>query len=169
MEVTTHKEEFARPPVRPEIREEDPRAAAARRAAEIRGHLGSMDSGTDEFWAPQPPDGWTYEWKTRFVQNMELATRINGFERVGWTAVPASRHPEMMPSGGVFANIERKGMILMERPSVIVDEAREIDKIRARAQVTGKEAQLNASPQGTFQRDKATLKKSFEPIPVPKD
>ena len=44
-----------RPAMRPAMREEDPRAAAARRAAEIRGHLGTMDEGTDEFAAPPPP------------------------------------------------------------------------------------------------------------------
>jgi hypothetical protein len=38
-----------RPTMRPAMREEDPRVSAARRAAEIRGHLGSMDEGEDKF------------------------------------------------------------------------------------------------------------------------
>ena len=50
-----------RPPMRPPMREEDPRAAAARRAAEIRGHLGNLDEGVDKFALPPAPDGWTYE------------------------------------------------------------------------------------------------------------
>jgi len=49
-----------RPAIRPALRE-DPRVAAARRAAEIRNHFqGNMDDGTDRFAAPRPPEGWTY-------------------------------------------------------------------------------------------------------------
>ena len=33
--------------MREEVREEDPRIRAARRAAEIRGHIGSLDQGTE--------------------------------------------------------------------------------------------------------------------------
>ena len=40
----------ARPDPRPMMgKEEDPRERAARRAAEVRGHLGGMDDGVDEF------------------------------------------------------------------------------------------------------------------------
>jgi hypothetical protein len=35
--------------MRSEMREEDPRARAARRAAELRGHLVDIDEGTDDF------------------------------------------------------------------------------------------------------------------------
>ena len=55
-----------RPPMRPEMREDDPRSRAAARAAEIRQqHNGNMDEGTDEFYVPPNivPEGWTYEWK----------------------------------------------------------------------------------------------------------
>ena len=45
-----------RPAMRPPMREEDPRAAAARRAAEIRGHIGNMDEGPDKFLTPNAPD-----------------------------------------------------------------------------------------------------------------
>lgn len=162
------KEEL-RPPVRPEPRSEDPRIAAARRAAEIRGHLGSMDDGTDEFWNPPAPDGWTYEWKARFVTNEERTSYMTSLHRMGWDPVPASRHPEMMPEGGAYANIERKGMILMERPTVIVEESREIERMRARSQVTTKESQLSSAPKGTLERGRPTINKGYEPIPVPKD
>ena len=42
--------------MRETMRDDDPRARAARRAAEIRGHRGDMDEGTDEFHIDQVRD-----------------------------------------------------------------------------------------------------------------
>jgi hypothetical protein len=92
--------------------------------------------------------------------------------RAGWEPVPASRHPEMMPIGN-YAVIERKGMILMERPYSLTKEARDVELRRAKGQVRAKEAQLSATPDGTMTREhdrvRPSVKKSFEPIPVPED
>jgi hypothetical protein len=92
---------------------------------------------------------------------------------MGWQAVPASRHPEMMPIDGTYQTIERKGMTLMERPSMITDQVRAMDLKRARKQVRDKEAQLSHAPDGQFERDHAKARpkvtKSFEPLPVPAD
>jgi len=43
-------ESFTRRDLRPEVREEDPRTRAARRAAEIRNHGNVDDDGVDEFF-----------------------------------------------------------------------------------------------------------------------
>ena len=166
--------ESQRPPMRPPMREEDPRAAAARRAAEIRGHLGDMDGGTDEFALPNAPDGWTYEWKRKSTLGAEDHTHILGLKQKGWTEVPANRHPEEMPSTGSYSTIERKGMILMERPAVITEEMRALDLRRAKNQVRAKEEQLSGTPEGGLgHRDHAQVKpkinKGYEPLPVPKD
>lgn len=162
-----------RPPMRPSMREDDPRAAAARRAAEIRGHLGTMDEGTDEFAAPPAPDGWTYEWKRKTVLGQEDPAYQVHLARMGWEPVPTVRHPEMMPGMGAHPNIERKGMTLMQRPSVISEEARSVELRKARNQVRAKEAQLNAAPEGQFERDdprvRPSIKKGYSPIDVPKD
>jgi hypothetical protein len=163
--------------LRPAMREEDPRTRAARRAAEIRDHLGgSVDEGTDEFYIPMEsvPDGWTYEWKRKSVLGQEDAAHQIALARKGWEPVPASRHPSFMPEGGHHATIERKGMILMERPVEITSEARAAELRRARLQVRHKEEQLNAAPQGQFERnnkDSSLVKigKSYEAVPVPKD
>ena len=166
-----------RPAVRPNLRE-DPRLAAARRAAEIRGHLqGSMDDGTDRFAAPRPPDGWTYEWKTQAVLGQENHARMSALKRAGWEEVPAdfdADHRSMMPPNWTNNTIERDGMILMMRPSVITDEVRNIELRRARSQVQAKESQLNDAPPGQFERfhqdrSLSKVRKGFEPIPVPKD
>jgi hypothetical protein len=162
---------------------EDPRARAARRAFELREHLGSLDKGDDEY-AIDPriiPDGWSYEWKRRTVLMADRDDGANASYMVltqqrGWEAVPTSRHPDMMPRGhNPSAAIERKGMVLMERPLEITKEVENIERNKARAQVGQKEAQLNNAPPGTFGRDNkgaplAQVRKEFgyEPIQVPK-
>jgi len=162
-----------RPSMRPTMRAEDPRVAAARRAAEIRGHLGDMDTGTDEFRAPKAPDGWEYEWKRKTVLGQEDPAYQVQLARMGWEPVPTSAHPEEMPGRGNHPIIERKGMALMMRPAVISEEARSIDKQRAKDQVRAKEQQLNAAPDGQFERNdprvKANIKKGYSPISVPNE
>jgi hypothetical protein len=163
-----------RPPMRAPMREPDSRAEAARRAAQIRGHLGGdMDDGTDEFAAPRAPDGWTYEWKRRTIMGAEDPAYLTHLARVGWEPVATARHPEMMPHNATNPIIERKGMVLMQRPEVITQEAREIELRRARGQVRNKEEQLAAAPDGQFGRNhpqaRPKISKGFEPVPVPKD
>lgn len=164
-----------RPVMRPAMREEDPRARAARRAAELRQHLGDMDEGTDEFYIDPDtiPEGWSYEWKRKTVMGAEDPAYTVAVARRGWEAVPAYRHPEMMPKGMTAATIERKGMVLMERPKDITDEVRTNDQRAARRAIQAKEEQLFQAPNGQFDRDhpqiRPRVKKSFEPVPVPDD
>ena len=168
-------EEEVRAAMRPAMREEDPRTRAARRAAEVRNHVGSMDEGLDEFYIDQGavPPGWSYEWKRKTVMGMEDPAYQVQLSRMGWEAVPAERHPAYMPTGNKYSTIERKGMVLMERPKELTDEARDIENRKARRQVQHKEAQLNSAPDGQFGRDhrevQAKISKSYEAIPIPKD
>ena len=64
-------------------------------------------------------------------------------------------------------------MILMERPTEIVEEARRRHDYLARKQVRDKEAQIAGTPDGTLTRDHAQvrpqIKKGYEAIPVPSD
>ena len=158
------------------MREESPSERAKRRAAEIRGHIGDMDEGTDEFYIPAQiiPEGWTYEWKRKLLLGQEDPTYTVQLARMGWEAVPLNRdrdHMAMMPPTWPHNTIERKGMILMERPTEVVEEARSIELKRARDQVRAKEAQLAGTPEGTMTRDHAKarpqIKKSYEAIPIP--
>lgn len=157
--------------MRAPVRDEDPRARAARRAAEIRGHREEQNlDETDRFkvTASEIPSGWSYEWKRKSIMGKEDPAYEVELARGGWEPVPASRHPSMMPKGK-YETIERDGMILMERPKELTDEAHSADLRRARLQVRSKEAQLNASPDGTFERDRPSVKKSYEAMPIPKD
>lgn len=162
-----------RPNVRPPmVKEEKPRDAAAR-AAELRGHS-DTDSGTDEFFVEPGiiPSGWSYEWKRHTVLGAEDPAHQVSLQRKGWEIVPAPRHPEMMPLGYTGGMIIRKGMVLMERPLVITEEARDVEKRRARLQVRAKEDQLSAAKPGQFDRtnkgDTMTkISKGYEAIPIP--
>lgn len=153
---------------------DDPRARAAKRTAELRDH-GSLDEGEDKYRIDLAiiPDGWSYEWKTFTVLGKENPSYQVSLAHKGWEAVPRTRHPELMPANHRGETIEREGMILMERPLEITQEAQQREKRAAREQVRSKEQQLNGAPTGQFERDvhpqtKAKITKSYESIPIPK-
>ena len=149
-------------------REDDPRARAERRAAEIRKHLkGDSSEGADRFYIDPSiiPDGWSYEWKRKTIWGKEDPAHEVELARQGWEVVPATRHPQMMPKGN-WQTIERDGMMLMERPKVLTDDVHASNLKKARLQVRAKEAQLNQAPEGTFDREKPSIKKSFEAMPI---
>lgn len=171
-------EQPERPPLRANPKAEDPRERARRRAEEIREHIGGLDEGTDEFFIPADmvPDGWTYEWKRHTIFNQEDPAYTVQLAREGWETVPVDRcpmHRAMMPATWTKNTIERKGMVLMERPIEITQEARAIELRRARQQVRVKEQQLAATPDGTLSRDDPRvapkIKKGYEAMPIPED
>jgi hypothetical protein len=160
--------------IRAPMREEDPRTRAARRAAELRDHLGDLDEGTDDFFINKSdiPPGWEYEWKRKLLLGAEDPAYQVALARAGWEPVPTSRHPSYMPNSGNHPTIERKGMVLMERPSEISEESRAIELRKARNQVRQKEAQLNSAEGGQFERANkdqslVNIRKSYDSIPIP--
>lgn len=165
-----------REPMRQDMRELDSRTLAERRAAEILANeRGDIDTMDEFYFDPaNVPDGWSYEWKRKLILGAEDPSYQVQLAQQGWTAVPAKRHPEMMPSTGTYETIERRGMVLMERPKVITDRARGLELRRARDQVRVKETQLNSAPPGTFDRGThpgapVKINKSYETIPIPNE
>lgn len=161
--------------LRPKMRDDDPRSRAAQRAKELRDHHGDMNEGTDDFYVDIDgiPDGWTYEWKRYSIYgDVDPAYQIQ-LARAGWTPVPATRHPDMMPYGTNHENILRKGMMLMECPTEIIEERRMHERRLAREQVRHKESQIAGTPDGTLTRDDARvrpkIKKSYEAMPIPEE
>lgn len=167
-----------KPALRPETAKElSPRDRAEARAKELL-ESGSdvFEDGTDELFVDksQIPDGWSYEWKSREVLGKVDSAYQVLLARKGWECVPASRHPEMMPVGYTGNDITRKGLVLMERPQSITNEAREIEARRAGMQVRTKEEQLSAAPPGQFERTNkgnrmTNIKKGFEAISIPQE
>lgn len=78
-----------------------------------------------------PPDGWTYEWKTKTIKNWEWIDHQVELYQNGWTPVPAERHDGRIMPLGHTGNIERGGMILMERDARLTAQARRADKRKA--------------------------------------
>lgn len=164
-----------RPNMREPMREESSAARAARRALELEG-VGVGDESTEQdkyhIDASVIPDGWAYQWKMQSVLGKEDPGYQTNIERGGWEAVPASRHPEMMPLGGNYKTIDRDGMRLYERPQSIDDKVRARNDKAARDQVRQKEVQLGAAPDGQFGRDNkgsplVKVGKSYEAVPIP--
>lgn len=175
---TTPKKDVMKAPDRPHLRPElrdDSVARAKARAAQIRENLGDtgLDDGEDRFRINpnEVPEGWTYEWKRKYVLGQADPSYEVELARKGWDPVPLSRHPHMMPVGTDMKTIERDGMILMERPKELTDEAKDVELRRAKSQVRQKEAQLSSTPDGTLTRDhpqtRPNVKKDYGPIPVP--
>jgi hypothetical protein len=169
----------AAPAVAETFAEEDSRTRAARRSAELMEHIGELD-GQDEFAidARVIPDGWSYEWKRHTILNKEDPSYQVSLARTGWEAVPAYRHPEMMPEKYTGETIERKGMILMERPLQVTNMVKQQELRKARVQVRDKETQLTGAPAGPnspFENTNAGkpintgIRKSYEAIPIPKE
>jgi len=164
-----------RPAMRAEMREEDSRTRAARRAQEIRDHGGNdQEEGTDEFFVhpSMVPPGFEYQWKRDTVLGQEDPAYNVQTALAGWEPVPADRHPEFMPRGSKSKTIDRKGMRLYEIPKVVANDMRDRELRKARNQVRVKEAQLNSAPQDQFERDAdprtlASVKKSYSPMPIP--
>jgi len=147
---------------------------ARRRSQEVRANIGDMDQGLDEFYIDPRiiPEGWSYEWKMNTVLGQPNPAYQVQLQRMGWDCVPAERHPEMMPVGDKHAIIERKGMVLMERPADLTEEAKNIEKRRARQQIQNKQEQLGQAKPGEFDRNNkdtplVKIKTGYEPVQIP--
>jgi hypothetical protein len=161
---------------RPAMREESSRDRAARRAAEIMGHLPDENEAVDPYDVSElQPDGYAYQWKVKTVLGQELPQRQLQQAKTGWEAVPAGRHPELMPHGWKGSAIEREGLILMERPTVIEEEMQRRERKEARDLVRGNAEKLSGVPEGQFARvdgkgrPTAKLSKTYSPVDIPSD
>lgn len=147
---------------------EDSRARAEARIRQLRGNPDLGGGERDKYWAPAAPEGWDYQWKLKSVLNQDDVDRIRQNELNGWEAVPLSRHPELMPRGWKGETIEVGGLVLMERPKVFTDEAREEERRAAREAVITKEAQMREGRSGDLgRREVNRFSKTRAPIDVP--
>jgi hypothetical protein len=149
-------------------RGEDHAARAKARLAEIRSNLPDGSEDRDKYWAPEPPAGWDYQWKTRTIYNQEDPSYQVELIRNGWEPVPLDRHPEMMPRGWSGKTIEIGGLVLMERPKVLTDEARLRENRAAFEAVRAKEQQLSSTRDGDLgKRQVLGFSKTREAIQIP--
>jgi len=123
------------------------------------------------------PRGFNYEWKRESYAAKPDSPHMIGLRENHWTPVPSERHPELVEKGAT-GPIRRDGMILMERPSYLTQEALEEAYIEAKEQLTGQEQQIRRGGDETkfgrqFSREHESVQrqsgigKSYEPIPIP--
>ena len=150
------------------------RERARRRSAEVRENIGDLDQGLDEFYIDPRiiPEGWSYEWKMNTVMGEPNPAYQVQLQRMGWDCVPAERHPEMMPTGDKHSTIGRKGMVLMERPADLTEEAKNIEVRKARRQMQSKQEQLGQAKPGEFERNNkdtalVKIKTGYGPVQIP--
>jgi len=149
---------------------ESSKARAEARIRQLRGNPDLSGMDRDKYWAPTPPDGWDYQWKLKSVLNQDDIDRIRQNELHGWEPVPLNRHPELMPRGWKGETIEVGGLVLMERPKLFTDEAREEERRLAREAVYTKESQMKEGRSGDLgPRQINRLSKSHGRIDVPNE
>lgn len=147
-------------PTRPDPREAtnpatDPQLRARERAEQIRRALDEIPEQASEFDMPLEliPPGWSYQWVRASVYGKEDTDNLMARAQTGWEPVPVARHRHMMPENYKGAYIERKGLILMERPAEITEEMRLRDQRIAKQVVRDKEIALGETPANTLPRD----------------
>ena len=150
--------------------EADSRARAEARIRQLRGNPELSGVDRDKYWAPPPPSGWDYQWRLKAVLGKDEIDQIRQDELNGWEAVPLSRHPELMPRDWKGATIEVGGLVLMERPLIFTEEARDAERRAAREAVYTKEAQMKEGRAGDLgARQVNRFNKSRAPIDVPNE
>lgn len=129
-------------------------AARVETRAPVRERKRKMGQGNDRFALPdtvKAPPGMAYEWKRETLMGMSDPSYNVALRENGWEPVEAARHKEFMPEG-YTGPIRRDGLILMERPIELTEEARAEDNWMAQSEIQGKMAALGAAPPGTAPR-----------------
>lgn len=158
--------------MRPNMRPSTARELAEERARQILdGGLNPFEeSAQDEFRVDADiiPDGWSYEWKRYSTLNQEDPSYISELARHGWTPVPRERHPEFMPLNSKSKVIERKGLVLMERPAQITEMYKQRDFEAARRQNMLTKEKLRETGPNEFARNRVEVSRNYEHVPIPK-
>lgn len=115
------------------------------------GTLADRYALSDEMMADLKARGMSAEWKRETVAGMGDPSYDVFMREQGWEPVPGERYPEYVAEGHT-GPIRRDGLILMERPVELTQEAMEEEKAAARDAVRIKEQQLGNAGAGEFQR-----------------
>jgi hypothetical protein len=178
MSETTQPPEITRPgPKRPPTIDREPVHEpvheSVRAEAAPRRRRRTSQINEDRFYFPldKIPEGSSYEWKRYTVMGQEDPFYIAAMREQGWEAVDPKRHLDLLPPGYKEPHIIKDGLILMERPVELTNEARTEMRSNARRQVREAEQRLGATPDGTLTRDHDSVKprvtKTWErPVPI---
>lgn len=98
--------------------------------------------------------GLTVEWKRETTIGANDPSYDVLMREQGWLPVDGEQFPDYVAPGHKGA-IRRDGMVLMERPKELTEEAKAEELASARNAVAIKEQQLHGAPDGQFQRHRA--------------
>lgn len=91
--------------------------------------------GGDDPYAIDPaivPDGWVYQWKRYSIYGQVQTSYLTSLKRIGkWTEVLKESHDGMFDAPGIKGSIIHEGLILMERPASLHQEAVDEEKMAA--------------------------------------
>ncbi len=133
----------------------DPEHEADHGSPRVRRRNRNSTINPDMFYFPVEdiPEGSSYEWKRYSNMGEENPYYIAQMREQGLEPVLASRHPTYVPPGYKDPHIIKYGMILMERPIELTQEARAEQRQLARTQVREAEQRLGMTPKDTGTRD----------------
>jgi len=125
---------------------EAPRVRTRRRKATV---------SEDPYYIPKEeiPEGMSYEWKRWSVVGQTDPFYIAQQREQGWEPVPPKRHPNWVPPGYNEPHIIKGGMILMDRPIELTNEAKRELRQLSKQQVREAEQRLGMTPKGELTRD----------------
>jgi hypothetical protein len=109
------------------------------------------------------PAHMDYGWKRMTIAGQEDTEHLINCDENGWLPVPPERHPELAGRRTKGSEIVRGGLVLMERPKEITEEARNLDKFAASHQVASQVQRLGL--EGKTKVGKGISKPRFEQIP----
>lgn len=142
--------------------------------ARTRQSQSQLQANPFEIPQDEIPEGSSYEWK-RFSIIGQSADHdpfyLASMRRQGWEPVDPRRHPNWVPPGYDKPYILRDGLILMERPIELTNEARaEVEQL-SRRQMVEAEQRLGMTPKDTLTRDHKNIRNRVEkqlmrPVPI---
>lgn len=119
------------------------------------------------------PPGWSYEFKKASIYGQEDRQYHLSLLRNHWRPVPGSRHPELVGSGAGDHPIIIEGLMLMERPEYLTEEAKREDFVKGQGQMEQQFARLDQidaiDPRQGFEQSRSTINRTFERGAVPDD
>lgn len=154
------KNKAVRPVERQEVRQEarpEPKEPVrpTRAAARIipQGLRRNDRHDEDQFFIPMNivPEGWEYQWIRKAVMGKPDMAHLSNMQENHWEPVPKDRHPNI--------ETDHDGMVLMERPKYVSDDARAAQFEKADRAVRSVKLNVNQAPDGTFTRNHPSVNK----------
>lgn len=125
----------------------------------------STTAGADKRFYIDPsviPEGFDYNWKRITCKGEQDTEHQIDLAENGWTPVPAERHRDKAGQKAEAGSmIIRGGLVLMERPTSITEEAQEEDETKAKDQLRTQFARLGQTDRGALPREVRKAKRSF--------